>query len=228
MCWLDKVAVRNFLKLREEFGIRDFVETGTAEGNTAIFYARHFENVHSCEADEQRFAAAKARTRHLPNVSLHLASSPDFLRAWRRRHRRSPSPGIPLFFLDAHSPENWPVLRELAALRRFGECCVVIHDFKVPDRRLGFIKYGSQALDLDYVEDELFGVNPRFVLYHNTRAMSEIWTPEEREKGVAALPWDDATRWALDYAWSEPRKTYRGILYAVPRPLDSLEAKRWT
>ena len=54
-------------------------------------------------------------------------------------------------------------------------------------------------------------------------------TLEEAEKGVG-VPWDEHTRKVLEYAWSSPEKTQRGILYALPEAVDEgeLGVKAWT
>lgn len=227
--WLDKVSTRNILKLRDRFGIRRFVETGTAEGNNAIFYSQHFEEVHTSELDVDLVKKAIKRASGISNLGVYRVyrmPSPEFIYLLRGRYGLAAWDDMPLFFLDAHSPGNWPILGELEALKGFEDCCIVIHDFKVPDERLGYISYGGQDLDLDYVREDLFKVNPDFVLYHNTREMAEVYTREEVERGIG-LPMDEATEWSLNYAWSSPLKTYRGILYAVPEELGGLEVVRW-
>ncbi|MFH1484921.1 MAG: hypothetical protein ABIH46_02525 [Chloroflexota bacterium] len=229
MCWLDKVFTRNVLKLRDRFGIRHFVETGTAEGNGMIYFSRHFLSLDSCEVDPELARRASERiragVRDSSRIWLQTTASPDFLKYFRAVYTSDRWSTPVLFFLDAHTPGNWPILEELEALKGFHNCCIVIHDFKVPDLDLGYISYEGQALDLEYVREALFGVNPEFHLYHNTREMAEVWTKEEVERGDARMPWDEATKWQLDYAWSAPLKTYRGILYAVPEEVQGLEVK---
>ena len=219
MCWLDRTCSATILKLRDSFGVEALVETGTAEGNSAIFYSRHFEDVYSCEADPDLFALARKRSRHLPNVHLYQRRSPVFLRSFKTW------PAI--FFLDAHSPGDWPIWEELEALRENRRCIIVIHDFKVPVPGLGYLKDGHLELGLDYIHIPLVQVNPGFHLYHNLAG--DIVTLEEAEKGVG-VPWDEHTRKVLEYAWSSPARTQRGILYAVPEPVDENElgVKAWT
>lgn len=219
MCWLDRACSRTILQLRDRFGVEALVETGTAEGNSAIFYSGHFRDVYSCEADPALYELAQKRSRHLNNVHISHRRSPVFLRSFKTWGA--------IFFLDAHSPGDWPIWEELEALGGNSRCCIVVHDFKVPVPGLGYLKDGNLELDLDYIREPLMAVNPGFHLYHNLGG--DIVTPEEAEKGVG-VPWDEHTEKVLEYAWSSPEKTQRGILYAVPEPLaeDELGLRAWT
>lgn len=216
MCWLDKVSTKNILFLRDRFSIKQFVETGTAEGDNALFYAQHFEDVWTCEIDKALCEKAKQRAgeRYRRHIFFCNQASPEFL-----LQLFGVSGGFrqtTLFFLDAHTPDNWPILEELKVLKGFKNCCIIIHDFKVPG--LGHIQYGVQALDMEYVKDGLLGVNPNFCFYSNYKGGTCIYTPEEVQAGIG-LPWDAETQDRLKYTWSSPEKTHRGILYATPEPL---------
>lgn len=219
--WLDKISTQQILKLRDRFGIKCFIETGCAEGNNAIFYAQYFKEVHSCEIDKELLLRAKRRVQCLKrrNVFLHLKPSPEFIQDYRIEYERKRRIDTLLFFLDAHSPSNWPILDELKALRGFKNCCIVIHDFKVPG--LGYISYEGQDLDFNYIKKDILKVNKAFHFYHNDRAGCDIWTMEEaREDKIPGLRFDEDVKARLEYTWSTEQRTYRGILYAVPEPLD--------
>jgi len=60
------VLERLALFLKDRFDLRTFVETGTAEGNGAVWAARHFRQVHPIEASNPIWRAACQRTRALP------------------------------------------------------------------------------------------------------------------------------------------------------------------
>lgn len=219
MPWTDKIAIQQFIKLRDKFGIRCLIETGTAEGNSIRLCALYFQEVHSCEIDEGLLERARQRTIKLKNVFLYHNSSPDFIRDYRARYERLGRNDTLLFFLDAHKPDNWPVLDELRALRGFRNCCITIHDFKVGG--LGHICYGGQDLDFDYVKDELLRVNDSFHFYHNDRSTCQIWTVDEVAQGeIPGLLFDEELKQWLEYTWSTEQRTYRGILYCVPEALD--------
>lgn len=214
MCWPDKNAMRVLAKLRDQFACQRLVETGTAEGNGLIMYSSIFESLWGCDTDRGLCELAKKRiARHAPQalVSVHNVSSPDLLKHIKVM-------GHSLFMLDAHKPGSWPILDELRALAMTNDCCIAIHDFKVPG--LGHINYGGQALDLDLVRDGLMRVNPDFHLYTNTQTTAAVLTRDEL-KSLLGLRYDEHFDQAMDYVWSAPVKTYRGILYATPEALDA-------
>jgi hypothetical protein len=94
----------------------------------------------------------------------------------------------------------------------------VVHDFKVPG--LGYISYEGQDLDWNLVKDDIMAVNPDFKFYTNERRTADIWTIGEVEAGKAPFKMDADLRARMEYTWSTERRTWRGILYAVPEPLD--------
>lgn len=208
------------LKLRDRFGIKTFVETGTANGIGARFWAQRFEEVHSCDIDFESLKAARKKVHDLPNVYLHLQHSPDFLRYFRKVYGYSKREDVVFFLLDAHWYESWPLLDELKALKGFKNCCIEIHDFKVPN--MGYVSYNKQDLDIDYIREDLMAVNPNFCLYSNNRENSHIYTKEEAAE-VPGLVMDKETEWVFDYAWESEAKRFRGILYAVPERLPQQE-----
>lgn len=218
--WPDKVAREEMIKLRDRFNIRTLVETGTAHGIGARYWAQSFGEVMSCDISEKMLEVARRKVESLPNVFLVHQPSPDFLRDFSEAYQKKGRQDTVLFLLDAHWYANWPILGELRALRDFRNCCVVIHDFKVPG--LGYVSYGGQDLDLDYVKADLMAVNPHFRLYHNTREACEIVTKAEVANGlVPGLVLDEETRYVLEeIVWSSERRAYRGILYAVTEALD--------
>jgi hypothetical protein len=78
MSWTDRKAIQTILKLRDEFKVTDFVETGTFKGVNAKLHSLHFENVFSCEVNEEYY---KEVIKDLPkNVIPFCMSSPDFLK----------------------------------------------------------------------------------------------------------------------------------------------------
>ena len=133
-----------------------------------------------------------------------------------------------LYYLDAHFyDENLPkgrgkfvVLKELKALKNRKNCIIVIHDF---DNNLGHITYDKISLDLNLIKKDLFKVNPEFYLYTNELASCDILTTNSQDILSTGLPYNEDILDNLNYAWKEPRLTYRGILYALPFKLDKAE-----
>lgn len=233
MCWLDKKALETMQKLKEEFKIRYFMETGTYKGVNAAVHAHDFEYVFTCDINEEFLKEASKKLDKYPNVYLFKSSSPDFLLTFIDRHKRLKSNELIFVFLDAHFydpalKEKWVVRDELKALEGFDKCIICIHDFDCEG--LGHCKYEGESLGFPVVGDLLKKVNPNFKYYTNTKEFCEIYT-EETIKDLPGLELDEVTKSNIQYAWSNPEKTYRGILYAVPADLDltkyNLKKQEW-
>jgi hypothetical protein len=103
-----------------------FVETGTGTGDSSAFVARHAPKpVLTCDVNPHQLDIAR---RSLPSrVLVYEMSSEKFVAAVKRQVG-----DLPLFFLDAHWQDYWPLLDELRAIGSYYERAVVIvHDFQV-------------------------------------------------------------------------------------------------
>jgi hypothetical protein len=67
------------LALRDAFGVRCFLETGTHQGATAARASQHFEHVVTIEASETLYRAAVAAHGHLDNLRLVLGDTRSVL-----------------------------------------------------------------------------------------------------------------------------------------------------
>jgi len=129
-------------------------------------------------------------------------------------------------FLDAHfyNPslpieKRFVILDELQALKGCENCIILIHDFDCAG--LGHITYDGVSLNFDLVKEGLMNVNPNFKYYINCREYCDIITKEEVIEGkVEGIEPTEDVLDNLNYVWSSPEKTYRGILYCVPKELD--------
>lgn len=227
MSWTDKKAIQTILKLRDEFKVTDFVETGTFKGVNAKLHSLYFDSVYTCEVNEDYY---KEAIKKLPkNVQVHRVDSPSFLCMYRWKYYVDNTLPPPVFYLDAHfylpemknktNEERFVVLRELRTLSGFNNCIIVIHDFNCAN--LGYITYDGVSLNFDLVKESLMKVNPNFKFYTNKKEFCDIITIEEVKEGK--IEGVEATEDVLDnlnYVWSNEEKTYRGILYCVPRELD--------
>lgn len=78
------------------------------------------------------FALSKHRLKRFRNVELSLASSEEFIMNLVENKRLG---NLPLFFLDAHWHDYWPLVDEIAAISSSRSTAIVIvDDFEVPDR----------------------------------------------------------------------------------------------
>ncbi|KKN87063.1 hypothetical protein LCGC14_0263330 [marine sediment metagenome] len=223
MSWTDKIATEEILKLRDEFNINTAVETGTFRGTNTELYAHHFREVLSIDVDEAYFEPAGGKLRKYQNVQVFKQSSDSFLLAFTANYLMHKRDDIIFFYLDAHfydpklPPEDkWVVVKELKALKGFGNCVICIHDFDC--QGLGHLVYGGEHLGWNVVGEHITKVNLDFHYYTNTREWCDIYN----EETVKELPItiDEYVIDNLKYANSSDEKRYRGILYAVPAKLD--------
>jgi hypothetical protein len=120
------------LFLKDRFDLVDFVETGTNDGDSAAWAAAHFRWVHSIEASEAVWDAARRRHADSGNIDFVLGDSRTELTAVLPRASR------PLLWLDAHwclgqtagIQAQCPLLGELSAIAAAGiaEPVIMIDD----------------------------------------------------------------------------------------------------
>jgi len=118
------------LSLRDRYGLRFFVETGTLAGKSAAWAAKHFERVYTIEVSDKFHALAKQRFGGLSNVWFLLGDSRDLLPGVLAK-----LPGPALVWLDAHwskdlgiAPTACPLLAEIAAIVVAPVRCVTLID----------------------------------------------------------------------------------------------------
>jgi hypothetical protein len=127
------------LSLRDRFGLKYFVETGTYHGKTAAWAAQHFKRVWTIEINEEFHEEAKSLYGHMEKIAFVLGDSrialPTILE----------SLAIPtLFYLDAHwTPDlntprpdhgECPLREELALIHahdKAGMHVIVIDDARI-------------------------------------------------------------------------------------------------
>jgi len=120
------------LMARGQFEVRNFVETGTFEGDTSAWAAEHFDRVLTVELDRQRFTTAETRFQGNPKVQCFQGSSAAVLAQIVPLLNRQPA----LFFLDAHwmadsstAEDECPVAAEIEAINASGiEAFIIVDD----------------------------------------------------------------------------------------------------
>ncbi len=232
MCWLDRTAIKQIIKLRDEFNISTFIETGAFMGINAKFHSHNFKDVLSCDIKEEYLKIAMEKIKKLNNVFIEKKSSPKFLKDFIKNYKKTGRKDTVFMYLDAHfydpllpKEDKWVVQGELKSLEGFENCVVCIHDF---DNGLGHCNYDGEPLGMNVVGGLLKKVNPNFNFYTNELATCDII--EERDvKSIKGLSSDTETLDNIMYAHSTPRLTYRGILYCTPKPLDlnKYDLKKW-
>jgi len=118
------------VRLKRQFGLAYFVETGTSSGETAELGAIAFERAWTIELFAGRLAKARERLAEYPNARILVGDSPTVLQALL------PDLDKPTFFwLDAHysgGPDvprvECPLLEELRILGGFAENYAIVID----------------------------------------------------------------------------------------------------
>jgi len=155
--FIDPNFVRVIKKLKADFDLRNFVETGTYDGETALFMSLLFDKVFTCDVIDWK---RRPEIYFADNLIYETKNSPDFLRAHLPQIRKQS-----MFFLDAHWGAYWPLQDEMAII--FKECekpLIVIDDFDAGNG-LCFDQYEDRKLDLNYIAptmpaDYKFCLNP--------------------------------------------------------------------
>ena len=160
-----------FIFLREKFGIKSVIETGTYHGKTTEWLADHFDDVMTIEVIETNYKIAKKRLDYKPNVIQCMGSSVDMLETMILSAN---NPINMLIFLDAHWYTN-PVLDELNAIWNTGlKPVLAIHDFKNPeDPTMGYDEYPDQGIvyEWDWVKEKIEDIyGDDYQIYYNKAA----------------------------------------------------------
>ena len=108
------------LSLKDKHGLVRFVETGTLVGHTSLWASDHFTTAVTVDIEQKADFSGKS------NIFAFSMDSAYFLET-------SSYDGPTLYWLDAHTNESCPVLREIAAIN---ENHVGVHVILVDDARL--------------------------------------------------------------------------------------------
>jgi hypothetical protein len=228
MSWTDKKAIETICYLRDKFKVKTFCETGTFKGINAELQSKNFEKVYTCEKVKEYFEISKQRLDKYNNIKIYNIPSKDFLLCCNI----PPFPKEPImFYLDAHfyhkgcktNRERFVVLNELKSLEGRTNSIIIIHDVK---NGLGGLQYDGIDLDIKLLRKPLLKVNPKFNFYTNAIDGCNPVTPIYSDIVDCGLNLDDETLDNIRYAWTCPRLTYRGILYAMPSKLSKEELNK--
>jgi hypothetical protein len=148
------------LKLRDKFKLKNCIETGTQFGSTTNSLCEIFEKVVSIEADPKYLNIAIGKVKH-DNVTFVEAKSEEALKDINIDNS--------LYFLDAHGCNvgGCPLKKELEIIagKKHKNTCIVIHDFKVPDKDFGFDAYDYE-LCFEEIESYLKDIYKKGFDYH--------------------------------------------------------------
>lgn len=124
--------------LIERYRCDAIIETGCNRGDTTQFLAECYPHlpVLTCDILPEYTDHVRRRLGPYPNVVVEQCDSPVLLERIRGMFER------PLYYLDAHWYEQWPLTRELAAIDRG---VIVVDDFDIGHPRYGFDSYDGVA-----------------------------------------------------------------------------------
>ena len=221
MSWTDNKAIEQMKLLRDEFQIKNLIETGSFKGINAELHIHNFVTVTTIESNYANYKIVKNRIDQFTGIRAVCDCSWDYLNFCRIYYPDYFTNSM--LYLDAHffnpsasNEDRWVVVKELKALKGVRDCIIIIHDFKCSG--LGHLIYDGEALDWSVVNKYLYEVNSNFHFYVNTREHCDINT-EETVHNLPITVNEDVID-AIRFVNSSDVKRYRGILYAVPRELD--------
>ena len=124
-----------FAAIVHQANIRWAVETGTFDGDGAIELRKLIPHVYTIE-NRTDFASKCRDKLNRHGITQFLGSSPDVLREELpiliQAHKERP----PLFFLDAHWQDFWPLRDELIVINDYREaglkCVTIVYEMSVP------------------------------------------------------------------------------------------------
>jgi len=201
-----------FAEWDPQFGrIVDTIETGArayASGATKIAYPQ-FASVgesryalHSVDLDEQSYENAKKLFESNSNITLHHASSEQFLESYVQQILDAPSTQATFFFLDAHWGKYWPLRDELQQILRLKRFVICIDDFFVPGKSrprkphgdFGFDVYQGRVLDWGYIREQFADRDVKVAYPTHSNRDGRGWAllfAGYSEAELADLNWED-------------------------------------
>lgn len=120
--------------LIERYGCDAIIETGCNHGDTTEYLARTYPHltVLTCDVVPRYVEFVRERVGVLPNVAVDLCDSTELVRRVQGLFER------PIYYLDAHWYEDWPLARELELIERG---VIMIDDFDIGHPRFGYDEY---------------------------------------------------------------------------------------
>lgn len=168
----DTFAQQEFINLKNKFGLKYAIETGTCLGYTTDFLCDNYEKVHTIEINENYLNfALKNRLNKRDNVLVYIGSSADTL---LKMIKDLPEQENIFIFLDAHWGQHCPLKDELRQIKESGiKPVIAIHDFLVPNKpNLGFDSINGQPFTYEWLKndfDAIYG-ETGYEYYYNSES----------------------------------------------------------
>ncbi|MBX3725883.1 MAG: hypothetical protein KF823_08195 [Xanthomonadales bacterium] len=146
----DITAALEIDLLIEHYRCDAVFETGCNLGDTAYYLARRYPDIplFSCDISQRHAEFTRQRLAFAPQATVEHLDSPLLIERHAGRFQR------PLFYLDAHWYEDWPLQRELDLIERG---VIVVDDFDIGHPRFGYDAYGGQSCGPELLARALAG-----------------------------------------------------------------------
>lgn len=169
----DHFVQKEFLKLKDQFGIDTAIELGTCFGSTSLWMSKNFEKVITIEINPKYAEIAQERFERDGAKNIELIVG-DTIKVLPTIINRIPNNSI--WLVDSHWLNHCPMLDELKIIADAGiKPVIAIHDFLVPnEQNLGFDTYNGQPFTLDWIRSrlyEIYGIG-QYEYYYNSDATS--------------------------------------------------------
>lgn len=140
---IDPELIRVVKRLRKVFNLINFVETGTYDGDTSLFFSLIFDKVFTCDVIDHK---RRPEFYLMDNLLYETKTSPEFLKDHLKEIGRKS-----FFYFDAHWQHYWPLSDELAiCFKMCQEPVVMIDDFDAGGG-LDCDTYDGIRLDFEYI-----------------------------------------------------------------------------
>ena len=181
----------------ERYQCDAIVECGSNLGDTTHYLAQAYPNlaVFTCDIVPRYVNFVRERLGGYPNVVVDLCDSAELIRKTQPHFSR------PLYYLDAHWSEDWPLERELNAIER---AVVAIDDFDIGDPRFGYDEYQGVKCGPDFLKRFAARI-PQFYV-NNPKAAYEVPCLQGGRRGGRAF-----------FPLGLERDYFRFCRYFVPR-----------
>lgn len=136
----DITAALEFDLLIEHYRCDAIFETGCNLGDTSYYLTRRYPDIplFTCDISQRHAEFTRQRLAFANQATIEHIDSPLLIERYANRFQR------PIFYLDAHWYEEWPLQRELDLIQRG---IVIVDDFDIGHPRFGFDSYEGVACD---------------------------------------------------------------------------------
>ena len=167
----DKILQHAFVRAGKILSCSSVIETGTFLGMSTGYMALQFSStpIFTSEINPESFAKAKKKLGRFPNVHCFHGGSDKFLTYLYDKNL----PGErPLFYLDAHWLNEWPLEDEVRIIsNRSKSAIMIIDDFKVPGNpNFKYDRYGDKECSIDLIAPHLSKQRTYQILFPNYKA----------------------------------------------------------